>query len=267
MPANLPRFHAEWIPPAPAVRDVVDTYWAVAWDLAPGESVAQRIVDFPAVTLSIEAGDVPAPFVVTKVRPGVWSRVIAGRGSVFAIRLRPAGLAVLSDLDVLTLPFEQALTRENDRRAHDAMTSISDAGTAIDRAARADEVVLRLLHQRPLTPSQRRANAALDVLASRPRIRSGSSIAEELGTSERTLQRSLRGTVGLGPNDVARRIRVQEVVRRLSLPGADVSLTAAELGYVDQAHLINEFRTVTGTTPGRYIRESERAQSELRGTR
>lgn len=90
-------------------------------------------------------------------------------------------------------------------------------------------------------------------------------MAAELGTSERTLQRALRATLGLGPNDVARRIRLQEVVRRLSEPGANMTAIAAELGYVDQAHLINEFRAVSGTTPGRYVRMVQAADAQLRG--
>ena len=58
----------------------------------------------------------------------------------------------------------------------------------------------------------------------------------------------------MGPKAVARRIRLQEVVRRLSLPDADVSAIAAALDYTDQAHLIRDFKGVAGTTPGQYIR-------------
>jgi AraC-like DNA-binding protein len=89
-------------------------------------------------------------------------------------------------------------------------------------------------------------------------------VAAELGTSERTLQRALRHTIGLGPNDVARRIRLQEVVRRLNEPDPNMARISADLGYTDQAHLINEFRTVSGTTPGRYLRLVRAAEDRLR---
>lgn len=265
VPSNLARFHAEWAQPSSAVRDVVDTYWAVHWHLPPGEAVTQRIVDFPAVTLSIEEGDVPAPFVMTKVRPGAWSRVISGHGSVFAIRLRPAGLAVVSDLDVLTANDEHMITRHDDERAHGLLQAISREDSTAERAARADDLIGELIRQRPVTKARALANTALDALTASPRVRTGSSIAAELGTSERTLQRALRSTIGVGPNEVARRVRLQEVVRRLSTPGSDTAATAADLGYVDQAHLINEFRAVAGTTPGRYVRDLERSLGELHG--
>lgn len=256
---NLNRFEARFIEPVESVRAVVDTYWAVRWHLPPGESVVQRIIDFPAITLSVESGDVPAPFVISAVRPGAWSRVIRGHGSVFALRLRPAGLSVLSDVPVQSLSGEGAVTGEHDRRAHDLLQAISSAESVTGRAVLADKLILDLLHERPLGRAQTIANAAVDVLTRSPRVRPGRVVAAELGTSERTLQRALRSTVGVAPNDVARRIRLQEVVRRLSLPHADASETAAELGYVDQAHLINEFRSVTGTTPGQYIRSLGRA--------
>ena len=67
VPANLARFDAQWVAAAGTVGDVVDTYWSVRWRLAPHEAVAQKIVDFPAITLSIESGDVPAPFLITAV--------------------------------------------------------------------------------------------------------------------------------------------------------------------------------------------------------
>ncbi|MCS5717673.1 helix-turn-helix domain-containing protein [Herbiconiux sp. CPCC 205763] len=263
MPSNLTRFEAEWVEPSDAVRDVVDTYWAVHWQLPLHEAVTQRIVDFPAITLSIESGDVPAPFVVTSVRPGAWSRVIRGSGSVFAIRLRPAGLRVLSNLDAAALLHEQELTHELDERSHRALHAIAAGSSVLDRAATADEIIRQMLQDRPITSAQILANSAVDALTASARVRSGRSIAAGIGTSERSLQRALRATIGIGPNEVARRMRLQEVIRRLSSPGADAAEIAGEMGYFDQAHLINEFRSVAGMTPGQYLRDVQRSLEEL----
>lgn len=264
-PSNLSRFSAEWVAPAGAVSDVVETYWSVNWSLPPGERVHQRIVDFPAITFSVEAGDVPAAFVVTTVRPRAWSRVIQGEGAVFAIRLRPAGLAVLSNLDPLQLAAEQEITSRVDGRLVELLRGIAAEPTTESRARAADERIRDALREHPISPVHGLANAAVRLLTASPQVRSGGAVAAELGTSERTLQRALRSTLGLGPNDVARRIRLQEVVRRLSEPSANMAGIAADLGYVDQAHLINEFRSVSGTTPGRYVRLVRAADAQLRG--
>ena len=67
-PANLARFSATWHAPHPDLADVVETYWHVAWSLG-GDAIEQRIVEAPAVTLSIESGDVPWPLVRTTPGP------------------------------------------------------------------------------------------------------------------------------------------------------------------------------------------------------
>lgn len=134
-PRNAERFAAAWLDPHPSVAGVVDRYWHVSWNLPAGEHIDQRIIDHPAVTLTIESGDVPAPLVVTGVQRGAWRRRITGSGSVFAIRLRPAGLAVVSDLAVreladATTPVTPAL----DARLHRLLTTIEPGSDAAERA-------------------------------------------------------------------------------------------------------------------------------------
>ncbi|MCR2827009.1 helix-turn-helix domain-containing protein [Microbacterium sp. zg.Y909] len=264
-PQNLERFSARWIPPAEDLRDVVDTYWAVQWRLEPGESIEQRIIDHPSITLSIESGDVAAPLVVTSARSTAWTRTISGSGDVFAIRLRPAGLAVLSDLEASSLPYEREVTADLDGRTHRLLQQIAAGPDSTARAEAADTLVRALLAERPLRPSQRLANAALDVIADRPHVRKTSDVATALGVGVRTLQRTVRENIGRSPGEIARRVRLQEVVRRLSTEDGSLAAIAVELGYVDQAHLTNDFRSVAGVTPGAYLRALARANEALAG--
>lgn len=266
-PANLDRFRAQWMAPSEDVRDVIDTYWSVQWHLDDSEAIEQRIIDHPSVTLSIESGSVVAPFVVTASRSRAWTRSIAGRGDVFALRLRPAGLAVVSDLVASGLAAEQELTERVDARAHRLLAGIASVRDPADRAQRADAIVRELLDERPLGPAQLLANAAIDALTERPEVRRIADVATELRTSERTLQRALRTHLGRSPGEVARRVRLQEAVRRLSSADGDIARIAADLGYVDQAHLTNDFRAAAGVTPGAYIAALEASHAALTATR
>ncbi|KZE98456.1 MULTISPECIES: helix-turn-helix domain-containing protein [unclassified Rhodococcus (in: high G+C Gram-positive bacteria)] len=254
-PALLRRFDATWHEPAAEVRDVVDAYWSVRWELSADETVEQRVLEFPAVTVSIETGAVPAPFMITNVQRRAWSRTIEGQGFVFAIRLRPAGLAVVSNLDPKRLIAEQPITEETDQLLFGMLGSISGQDSAADHAVRADSVITEMLGKRPAAAEHLLANAAVDALAQSIGRKPGQSVAGMLGVSERAVQRALRSSLGMGPKAVARRVRLQEVVQRLSLPAADAARIAADLGYVDQAHMINDFRGVAGITPGAYLRE------------
>lgn len=255
-PRNLQRYDARWFDPDPLISSVVDKYWHVRWRLPAGESIDQRIIDLPAVTLTIEEGNVPAPLVVTGLHGRAWTRRIAGSGSVFAIRLRPAGLAVLSDLSPsqvadATVP----LTTRLDARLHALLAAIAVETTPRSRVRAADAAILAHITERPPGPELVLANAIFDELTSRIRRRTGVSLAEKLGVSERTIQRCLNATLGRGPKWISRRIRLQEVARELA-PGntRELGTLATELGYSDQAHLTSDFRNASGTTPAAYVR-------------
>ncbi|MCD2443519.1 helix-turn-helix domain-containing protein [Agromyces sp. SYSU K20354] len=255
-PANLERYGARWIDPDPRIAHVVDRYWHVQWRLGPGEEIDQRIVTQPAVTLSIEEGAVPAQLVVTGAQSGAWRREIRERGAVFAVRLRPAGLAVLADLaaaDLVDGTF--AVSAATDPRLYGVLEEIAAADGVDARAATADRVIASALQRHPIGSDGRLANAVLDELLARLRSRAGDSLAIAFGVSERAVQRALHDSIGLGPKRVTRLVRLQEVARRLAAPaGVDLATLAAELGYVDQAHLQHDFREVAGVSPGAYVR-------------
>lgn len=255
-PQNLVRFHAQWIDPSPSCSEVVDAYWSVRWNLRPHESVDQRIVDLPAVTLSVERGAVPAPLVVTGVHSRAWTRTIAGSGSVFGIRLRPAGLALVSrlgpaDVADTALPVD----RDLDAQVHDLLSTVATEDDPLEMAARADAVIGDLVGGSAPDASLLLANAVVDHLRSRLDDRAGPLLASRFGVSQRTVQRALSRTLGHGPKWVARRIRLQHVAQALAtVDDRGLARLATDLGYVDQAHLAHDFRAVTGLTPGAYAR-------------
>jgi AraC-like DNA-binding protein len=80
-------------------------------------------------------------------------------------------------------------------------------------------------------------------------------IAATLGISHGHLDREFRRTVGLGPRALARLLRVRRLLESIDVrAGVDWADRAAALGWVDQAHLIRDFRRHTGVTPTRYVR-------------
>lgn len=256
-PANLARYEASWITPASSVSAVVDQYWHVSWALHDGERVDQRIIDLPAVTVTIEEGEVPAPLVVTGVQDGAWRREIRGRGHVFAIRLRPAGLAVLSELQPGQLRNAVVpLTERLDPRLHDLAREVAARPTPAARAAVADDAIRARLGERPPTATGLLANDVLDELRRRLLSRTSLPLSEAFHVHERTIQRALQLTLGHGPKWVSRRVRLQEVALALATRADDdLARIAADLGYTDQSHLTGDFRAVAGVTPSRYRRD------------
>lgn len=134
----------------------------------------------------------------------------------------------------------------------------SDADGLRDRLASAEspsaalaaleDVLLDHLHPELGSPTMAVAAEALEAGA-----RVG-DIAAAVDMSARSLDRCFRSSVGVNPKAYARVRRVQALLGRLSTstkPGwADL---ANDLGYYDQAHLINDFRSITGMTPNSYM--------------
>ena len=76
------------------------------------------------------------------------------------------------------------------------------------------------------------------------------ALAQELDTTERTLRRRFKNTLGVSPKTYARQLRISAAAMLADhciTPGwADI---AVKTGFYDQAHMITEFRALTGSTP------------------
>jgi AraC-like DNA-binding protein len=75
-------------------------------------------------------------------------------------------------------------------------------------------------------------------------------IADDLGTTTRTLHRACTSAVGYGPKTLDRVFRFRRFLALdRSLPSAPLAQLAADAGYADQAHLTRECGRLAGATP------------------
>lgn len=80
-----------------------------------------------------------------------------------------------------------------------------------------------------------------------------SEVTLRLGLLPKTLVRRFHHHVGLGPKRFSRVRRLQRVLRSMSADSpVDWAALAADHGYTDQAHLIHDFRALTGIAPSAY---------------
>jgi AraC-like DNA-binding protein len=115
-----------------------------------------------------------------------------------------------------------------------------------------------------LTPVPRVDPAITRAAATLERGRLVRDVSDDLGLLPRTLTRRFRDQTGLTPKLFARVRRLQRVVAAVE-PGrpADWARLAAEHGYCDQAHLIDDFRDLAGITPGGYRPRSAAERNHL----
>jgi transcriptional regulator GlxA family with amidase domain len=78
-------------------------------------------------------------------------------------------------------------------------------------------------------------------------------LSRRLNTSPRNFRRLINSHAGLSPKRLCRILRFRRVLKCLSqIAVPDWADLACQCGYFDQAHMINEFRELSGYTPQAY---------------
>lgn len=90
------------------------------------------------------------------------------------------------------------------------------------------------------------------------------SVADELGWSGKRLRQQFAAAVGTTPKNFARLARLQRLLKAVNASQTQSwAELASEHGYYDQAHLILEFRRLTGLTPSAYRARSAGDQNHV----
>jgi AraC-like DNA-binding protein len=229
---------------------LAELYWAVTWELPPGEVRTQETLPYPSVHLVIEDGDA----LVYGVPDERFTRELSGKGSVLGIKFRPGGFRPLLEGPVSSLRNTRVLASQVLRV--DAATLVAGVLKATDLAgqARAAEAWLRE-HQPPPDPLVDEAAIAVAAIAGDPALTRVEDLARVLATSTRSLQRLFSDYVGVSPKWVVRRFRMHEAAARAGESDVDWALLARDLGYYDQSHFVREFTATVGVPPTRYAAE------------
>jgi AraC-like DNA-binding protein len=242
--------------PAAALAPYVTCFWQLASQGQP-----HRVLPDGAMDVLFAIGDGAARVIGPMTRAIVTP---SGRpGTLVGVRFQP-GAAI----DLLGVP-AQALRDESARvsevwgargRALDArLADAPDARTALQ--ALEGELLRRV-------PSARAPDPRVAHVVSTLRFAGGElpipAAGAKVGLGERQLLRLFQERVGYGPKLFARVVRLQRSTR--SIVGARGSIAswarlAVDCGFADQAHLVREFRALTGVTPTVYARE--RGVSEI----
>jgi AraC-like DNA-binding protein len=80
-----------------------------------------------------------------------------------------------------------------------------------------------------------------------------------IGCHSRQLERKFNTAIGLSPKHYCNIVRTLGFVKSLQrdTPKPNLTRSAYDSGYYDQAHLIREFKKITGLTPSQYFKHSE----------
>jgi AraC-like DNA-binding protein len=88
-------------------------------------------------------------------------------------------------------------------------------------------------------------------------------VAAEVGLSPRQLRRRFQAAVGLSPKELARVLRLRLSAASAVLEDRPWAEVSAGGGFADQAHLVREFRSLLGVTPGKFEQHARRIDHRL----
>jgi transcriptional regulator GlxA family with amidase domain len=79
-------------------------------------------------------------------------------------------------------------------------------------------------------------------------------LARIAGLSPKQLERLSRRTLGISPQRLVQRLRLEHAVQLITATDATLGEVSAECGFYDQSSFTKQFRAVLGLTPGAYRR-------------
>jgi AraC-like DNA-binding protein len=230
----------------------VQHYWSVSWDLRGCEPFVQETLPHPNVYIILDRNGAQ----VAGMHTARFSTTLEGESRVFGIKFRPGGFRPFLGSSVGALanrvvPIEQVFG-SGAQQWERTMLSLRDAAALIATAS-------EFLRAHLPTPDSnvalttRLVEQILKAGEGENEIRGVQELARRSGMSQRSLQRLFQEYVGASPKWVIRRYRLHELVERLKAGDVvDGAQAALDLGYFDQAHLINDFRSIVGYSPARY---------------
>ena len=255
-------FYHQRLPVPPELADLIDHFWYVQWDLRGAPPSTAETLPHPSCYLVFEH-DLEQPIAdpgvhrraeVAGVTTGRFSRTMDGRGRVFGLKFRPGGLRPFLKASVSTLT--DRVVPATQIFGSDILTLATHLRTLDSPEPMAATTTTYFATRMPMPdPSTVLAATLVDSVFKDPTILSVETLSNRSGLSVRTLQRLFNAYVGASPKWVIRRFRLHELLERFhSCEDLDGAQLALDLGYADQAHLINDFRRLAGVTPTQYLR-------------
>jgi AraC-like DNA-binding protein len=208
------------------------------------------------ITSSRVFGDAKMPHrthqhVATTVRTGIVTISPHGPLGLIIARLKPEAAASLLGDHI----YEFADTKIDLDAVFGAgvVTSLAEtvavARSSHDRIAAVSRFLLTNMRARESDPL---VGCAAASLRSNPSLQLR-CLAAQLGLSERHLSRRFKAMFGTGPKRFARSARVEHVLAACDSETSWASI-ACSCGFADQAHMINDFKSILGVTPTSFFR-------------
>lgn len=235
--------------PPPELATWVDCFWMVTWEL--DRPYLQETLPHPNFYFAFQ----DRRSTIGGVNTGKSSHLLEGRSGVFGIKFKPGGFRPFMNESAAALTNRiVAAATIFGPGVLDLEADLHSLSWNEDRMiAAVSEFMRRRLPESD--PDVELAARLVERIREDSEIKTVNDLQERTGLSKRSLQRVFREYIGATPKWVIQRFRLHELVERLNSGNRpDWCQVALELGYFDQAHLINAFKSIVGYPPAQYLK-------------
>jgi AraC-like DNA-binding protein len=242
--------------PSSDVAAWIAHYWIINWDLSGCDPQVVESLPHPNIHLIFEK----ERSVVSGVQTCKFSRLLVGQARVFGVKFRPGGFRPFLDGTVSKLADRVVPANRIFGKGLEALEAIMLSSDKENAMVRAADDFFKANAPKP-DPMIELAGELVERILRKPEIKTVDDLASRAVMGKRRLQRIFSEYVGVSPKWVIRRYRLHELIEKVNSGcQLDWSQVALDLGYFDQAHLINDFKSIVGYTPAECARRGVRSR-------
>ncbi len=247
----------------------VKQYWALENCVPMGEEYIQRIVPNGLLELTFYLDSKPTSLdnqksiedrtLICGHLKNYYDISITGTLSMFSVSLLPFGAAMLFNVPAdeiynhnVPLKF---LLPDISNRLED---SLYEAHSFDERVLLTEYCLMRLFSSKSESYEMRRIMETVQIIKKSKGSVQVEDLSDAACLSRKQFERTFLNLIGTTPKHFLRTIRFQNSLHIKQIdPSTNLTEIAYSCGYYDQAHMINDFKSLSGLTPGQYFKECD----------
>lgn len=255
--------------PRDFLSQFVKQYWSFQNCLPSGQEHIQRIIPNGLFELifyldhkpssSDAKKDISESVILSGQQKGFYDLRISEKLSLFAVYFHPHGLSVFLDLPLREL-FNYSIPLRF--LARDMVNSleedISRALTFSDRIRIVENFLLERICKTGQKHQYKSIKHTINLINQTKGIISIEQLAEESCSSRKQFERNFADVIGASPKQFLKIVRFQNAIyQKTSNNQQNLTEIAHQCGYYDQAHMINDFKNLSGLNPKQFFSNCE----------
>lgn len=236
--------------PSDQFNGFIEQFWLVNWQLAENRDHLQQNLPDPNFHLVISHGHVKLLGPVSKS----YGYRMAGAGRIIGVKFECGALTELLAAPIASYVDQELAANSVFGDDIDALClpllGIEDDATIVSRLQ-----AYLVAFVPPVSDHKLAAQRLVALIKQNADIYSVEQLASAAQLSVRAVQRLCASYVGLSPKWLIRKYRLARALEELEQQNVSILDIVAKLDYVDQSHLIRDFKQMLAVTPSRYLKQ------------